>query len=169
MPTKREPSDAERRAIQQAVDAGDLHRARELIEGVRRRLKKSNGSKPQKQAAAKPKKARAASASSRAVVRQAGGTRYVRCPVCGREISVNRDGLLRPHKRQPDGPQCRGVERKPPRLPREGAEASERSREDSLAWASAPRSRQLRARRAAGASRVDRPPGCWPASRPTAG
>lgn len=108
MPKKREPSDAERRAIQQAVDAGDLRRARELIEGVRRRLEKSNGSKPQKQAAAKPKKVRAASASSRATVRQVGGTRYARCPQCGREISVNRDGLLRPHMRQPQGPQCKG-------------------------------------------------------------
>jgi hypothetical protein len=34
----REPTKAERAAIQKAVDAGDLRRARELIAGVRRRL-----------------------------------------------------------------------------------------------------------------------------------
>lgn len=104
---RRGPTEEERRAIQQAVDAGDLTRAEDLLSGVRRRLAKSNQSKRRsarsavakaeanKEENAKPRSNRSKNGSE---VRTVGRARLARCPVCRHEHSVNMDGRLRVHR-----------------------------------------------------------------------
>ena len=110
------PTEAERRAIQRAVDQGDHKRAEELLSGVRRRLAKSKkrkkfaSSTAGKQGAAKKSKSRTASKRTKdgGGIRVVGATRFTLCPVCRREFSVNRDGCLRAHGNLARVGKCRG-------------------------------------------------------------
>ncbi len=110
---RRGPTEAERRAIQRAVDDGDLRRANELLSGVRRRLRKSNNNKHKKRASSAAAEQGAsnkskAGAKNNGGVRLAGTTRFKVCPVCRREFSVNRDGRLRAHKDEARKGKCHG-------------------------------------------------------------
>jgi fructose-1,6-bisphosphatase/inositol monophosphatase family enzyme len=115
-PELRGPTESERRAVQQAVEAGDLKRANALLSGIRRRLAKSNRNKrasvqlstgTQK---AKRRQPRGSSKPSRTVneVRIVGSSRLALCPVCRREFSVNRDGRVRAHRDGAGQGKCRG-------------------------------------------------------------
>jgi hypothetical protein len=107
----RGPTDAERRAVQQAVDAGDMKRAEDLLAGVRRRLARSNTKKNKNKYAAptgKPTGAAKTKKPKNSKVRQVGTSRYVHCPICQRELSVKQDGRLRSHKNQSRTGTCHG-------------------------------------------------------------
>lgn len=112
---RRGPTDAERRAIQKAVDGGDLRRAQELLAGVSRRLVKSNKKRKSSPSVGKrssrASKSKAARKRSQGVgdeIRLAGTARFTLCPVCRRELSINTDGRLRAHRVRPGEGKCRG-------------------------------------------------------------
>lgn len=64
-PKRRVPTEAERRAIQQALNAGDLKRADELLAGIRRRLMKSNRNRSGRSADVKAAATKKVNANSR--------------------------------------------------------------------------------------------------------
>ena len=112
----RGPTEAERRAVQQAVNAGDLKRAESLLSGIRNRLAKSNGKKrptAQSSPGSQTAKRRQTKGSSKrpktaSDVRVVGTSRFALCPVCRREFSVNRDGRMRAHRKEAPQGKCRG-------------------------------------------------------------
>jgi hypothetical protein len=117
-------TEAERRAIQQAVGAGDMKRAEVLLSGVRRRLLTSNRKKTKKKlppaagtqtggvrsTGIKKAKSKTGSKTGKpgGAVRLVGSARFVHCPTCRREFSVNRDGRLRAHKNPSRSGKCHG-------------------------------------------------------------